>query len=917
MPGTTTSGSPNIAVLDLKIVADLCAGQFCSDITPSSWIASGKDNVQGAKFQITDPYNVIIRPYPSSFDIAPAFSPGMDGSLCYNVPTMAGNYKYGKYTISVELTDADGTKYYNTKTVTICAPNSKDKTQKYGTLSAKMTASCKDGKMFIIVDTVPNYNGRTVESQVNDFELLYPTISGLDPLETSYGAFSVQVYEGSYIFQGEICATYNFTDNVFVKIKYNIKKEHTVRCLIDECCVYAALEELHLRLASDCTAKEIETTTSIILEAVALLKQIELAGACGKDATQYILDLEKLLGCSCSCNCAVGTPIINNTPTEDFLIEGCGVESTTVGLTTIYTINNYEYVVSVAENGGVLVAAAAVQDGCVKTQTLTFNIVTAYGQIKNLANLDETEAAFWASIINKMLTSIDASCIVSGWSAMSLNQRITAIINAICVCCNCSATIDVHYATREGSDVVITWETTNSFAVDVYVDGIFKGRVLSGIYSFLVAGVADGQPHTYVLIPSCSNNKFGTTVTGDFTYIGCPTITPPVVSSNFVNDTCPYDLESLLSAAPVGITYEWHTQNNTNSSSLMANPGSASSGVYYVFAKDSNGCFSIASEVTLVCVEATSCTAPQSLLVTSVSGGFLTQFQSAAFAPPSNSYTIKRRLQSAPDIDPSYTTIGTPAWNSSTNRWELLDTTASNNTLYVYKAISNCGGSPPTTPYTTYEFANLQCPSLTTTPGETTLDYSFFNVGGDVDQYVVKLYDSTGTVLLATNTHTPAFASPIVGSFTGLTANTTYRYQVTAYIGSYTKVCTMTTTQTTPAAGNAIYWFLNGYIGARLIIYDNQSPPVEALNILSTGTPQSGSLTGLTGSYNICVEWASGSGNKIKMRVCDAYGNEVAYDGNIVIGDPATCFATISMPTSSAPYYVYVTAGDIEPDSCS
>lgn len=916
MPGTTVTTSPNVAVFDQKIIASLCSGTFCLSVVPSIWIGgdTGKNNVQGVKFKIVDPYNIEIRPYGTSFDLSPDLSADMDSSACFNIPTMAGNYKYGKYTITAQLTDQDGTLYYNTKSVTICAPNPKDATKKYGSLSAKIWGNCKDGKVFIIADTAPNYNGRQVESQSNDFTLQYPTLSGLDPIDTSIGSFSVQLYEGEYIFTGEICARYNFEDNVYVDVLYKIKKTHNVRCLIDECCVNARLVELNARLRAGCTEKEKTLISNQILDALNLLKLIELAGDCGTDAGTYISELETLLGCVCTCNCAEGTPIINNNPSRDVIISGCNVTKETVGLTDSYTIDKFEYVVGVVDNGGALVVSAAVQSDCVKTQTITFNISAVYSQIKNLANADDIQASFWASVINKMLLGV-GGCI-SGWDAMSFRQRIEAINNAICACCNCSATINASFTSKIGADVEIQWEDTGEFMVDIYLDGVFKGRVLSSVQAFLFINAADGDQHTWVLVPVCSNNKFGVISTGTFAYLGCPSIAPPVVSSNNVNAACPYDLTGLESTPPAGITIEWHTANNTNASSLVPDATNVSAGVYYAFAKDSDNCYSTATVVTVVCIAETSCTAPQNLLVSSITGGFLVQFQSASSPPPSNSYTVKRRLQSDPDVDGSYTTIGTPSFNASSSRWEILDATASNNVLYVYKAISNCGGSPPATPYITYEFANLQCPTLTIVPAETTLPYSFTHVGGGVTKYEVRLYDSTGTTLLATNSHTPAFPTPVTGSFSGLSANTSYRIQVTVYIGTYTKTCTMTSTGTTPAASGIINWFMNGVVGARLTIEDGASPPASLLNELSTSTPKSGSLTGLTGAVTICAQWNSGSGNIIKMRICDSYGNEVFYDGNIIVGDPASCYTTVTLPASSSPYYVYVTAGNVEPASC-
>lgn len=917
MPGTSTSGSPNIAILDSQIFADHCTGNFCVDITPSTYIASGKNNVQGAKIQITDPYGVVIRPYGSSFDISQATSGGMDEQVCFAIPTLAGTYKWGKYTISVQLTDEDGTIYTVTNTVTICAPNSKDKTKNYGSLSARITGSCKDGKLYVITDTVPNYNGRMVESQENDFELLYPTSSGLPALETTIGSFSVQLYEGTYSFSGEICATYNFGDHVYVNVKYKIKKERTVRCIIDECCVFEKLEELNMRLKSDCTVAEREKTTNIILEALNYLKTIELAAECSKDPSEYIEALESLLGCVCTCNCAEGTPIINNNPSKDFLIQGCNVDKQTVGLTDVYTIENYDYMVSVVDNGGALVISTATLDGCTKTQSITFDISVVYTQIKSLANASDVESAFWASVINKMLNSINGTCVTSAWAAYTFKQRIEAIVNSICACCNCSAVITSYQADKSGADVIISWTATGAFYVDVYVDDVFIGRVLSSTQQITASGYADGKEHSYSIIPVCSNNKFGIAAADVFALLGCPSISPPVVSSNFVNDACPYDLSTLLSSPPAGISYEWHTQNNVNASTLMADPTQASSGVYYVFAKDTDGCYSTSTEVTLVCVEASSCTAPQNLSVQKFLTVFRVLFSSAAFPPPGNSYTVKRRLSSDPDVDGSYTTLGAPTFDSGLGQWVVLDASAANNTLYTYKAISNCGGSPPSTPYITYEFANLICPALNLTPGETQIDYSFTHVGGNVDKYVVQLYDSTGTSLLASDTHTPAFPTPVTGSFAGLTANTSYKVRVIVYIGTYSKTCTMSSTATTGAAGDNIFWFLNGVAGARLTIYDDDSPQNELLNVASTTTPQSGEVSGITGQATICAEWNSGSGNVIKMRICDALGNQVYYDGDITIGEGQSCYTTVTLPNSAAPYYVYVTAGSIEPASCS
>lgn len=923
MPGTVITTSPDIALLDSRIIASLCSGYFYVDISPSVYIGSGKTLVLGANVKIVNPYGVVVKDYGTNYEIAPALSQGMDGVVSFAIPTMASNYQYGKYTISVELFDQNNTRYVVTKTVSLCEPDKNNKTRSYGTLSATMRGSCTDGKVFIVVDTPPNYNGRIYESRSLDLTLDFPTASGEDPLETSIGSFSVQLYEGVYKLTGTDCVTYNFGDNIFVKVNYKIKLEKNIRCLIDECCVQERINELSLQLDAGCPLPDKERISNTIVEALLQLKIIELNANCGQDASDAITKLEQLLGCSCTCNCAEGTPIINTNPAKDFSIVGCGFDKTTVGLTDTYTLYNYTYVVEVVPNGGVLTVSAATLDGCTKTQTISFDIAAAYSQIKSLANETDEEAAFWASVINKILNSI-GNGVITGWTAMTFLQRIESMLNYMSSCCYCGAYINgvevdlpIVSFIRNGSDVEIQWADTGEDKVEVWLDGILKGTVDSSLDTFNLVGAADGNPHTWVLKPLCSNNKYGTPATGEFTYIGCDTVAPPTVSSNNVNGvSCPYDLTSLVSTPPLGIDVEWHTANNTNASSLVPDATNVSSGVYYAFAKNGDGCYSTATVVTLICAEATSCTAPQGLFAQPFLGAFRILFSSAAYPPPSNSYTVKRRLASDPDVDGSYTTIGTPTFNAGLNKWTILDGSANNNTLYVYKAISNCGGSPVTTPYTTYEFANITCPSVTYTPALNSIGYSFTNVGANITKYEVKLYDAAGVVLLETDTYTPAFSTPISGTFSGLSSSTTYKIRVRVYIGTYYTDCTFSTQVTTGATGNNIFWSVNDVVGARLRIYDGASPANTVLNILSTSTSQNGELTGLSGAYQVCAEWASGSGNVIKIRICDVLGNEVFYDGSITVGDPTSCYTLPALPNSSAPYYVYVTAGNIEPPSC-
>jgi hypothetical protein len=786
---TTITDSVNIAILDSKILSDLCEGIFSVDVTPSVFIGSGASNVMGANVRITNPYNVVIKQYPTSgYDIYPPMTDVVE----VDIPTQASNYQYGQYKVEVELIDADGTVHTldKPKLVNICAPDANNKSRNYGSLSAQINGICKDGKVYIIADGVPTYNGAISDSQVNDFSLEYPTSSGIDVLDTTIGSFSTYLFEGVYKFTGTICAHYSFGDNVFANVNYKVKKEKNIRCLLDETCIYAKLAQLDAQTKSDCTEAEKQDTQNVIVNALRLIKTIEVSTNAGFDAGDYIDELEDLLGCVCTCNCADGTPIINNNPSKDFSIEGCNVVKTVVGTTDHYQIDNYEYTVAVSPNGNAISISAPTLADCTKTQTITFNIATVYSQIKNQV-VNTTEYNFWAGIINKTIDSVTTTCLgytTEQWALLTFKQRIQALIDQSCDGGTCDAEISTNTTANSAADVTASWTNVSGvYEIGAYLDGVLAGTVLYPATSFKFVGAADGTLHEYKLIPKCNNGSIGTALAGSFNYYGCPFIAVPTVSSNNISSaTCPYDLTALVSGLPTGITAEWHNLNNTKASSLVADATNAADGTYFVFAKNADGCYSLGVQVVLSCSTATNCSAPQTLTVEKITSAFLIKFQSAAFPPPLNSYTVRRRLTSDPDVSGSYTTIGTPTWNASSNRWEISDSTAIDNTLYTYRAISNCTS---TAPYIDYIFANITCPTLTLTPNSDTLDYSFTGSGGSIDKYEVSLYSADGITLIHTDTIVPAFSNPITGTFLYLDEGTTYKVRIRAYIGTYYKDC--------------------------------------------------------------------------------------------------------------------------------
>lgn len=716
MPSTIIKGSSNISVLNSAIKADLCAGQFVINVTPSAFVGSGASNTHGVRIKIENPYHIAVKEYDVNFDIAPPLT----DSYSFNIPTQGGGYQVGEYLITAQLEDADGIKYEVTKPVVVCEPNPKNKFVKYGELGANLSALCIEAKLRVSVSNPPTYKGLISNSQTRSFLLQYPTASNLPPKEITVTSFSTYLFDGVYKMKGEVCATYLSTDNISYKVKYILSVEKNIRCSIDECCIFTKLTELHQRLANDCTEDQRNETSSITVDVLRLLETAKLAAACGEDPSEYVNDLEDLLQCRCSVLATDGVPLFNNTPTKDFVVVGCNVDKNVTGLTTTYTIENYEYVVDIPENGGALIVSASQDEGCTKKQIITFDISNVYGQVKDFAQSSLIEANAWGSIINKVISGLNVTSLgitPQAWLAMNFAQRVQAIINKIGRCCDCGATVTSSSTAIYGDDVIVTFNIT-AYSVDIYLDNNFVDNIIMPQTNYTLVGAADGSLHNYTLVPKCSNGVSGTSSGGSFVHLGCPYIQPPSLTSyNVQNATCPFDLDDLYVTRPDNLEIEYHAQNNTSPDTLMQPQDAAqvSTGVYYAFHKNASGCYSAGVKITINCVSA-QCTAPVNVGVAAVAGGFLVFFDSAINPPSANAYIVKRRLRDDADIPANYTMIGSTGisgiqWNPTQNRWEILDTTGQDNTLYTYIAISDCGA---TQPYTAIDFSNYSsCPVIT------------------------------------------------------------------------------------------------------------------------------------------------------------------------------------------------------------
>src|SRR5690606_12503301 len=146
---------------------------------------------------------------------------------------------------------------------------------------------------------------------------------------------------------------------------------------------------------------------------------------------------------------------------------------------------------------------------------------------------------------------------------MTLKQLFQKMIDFMCggAGAKCKAKITNVTYSASGDVITISW-TNNQYVstTKVYIDDIFVTEVIDSGSTVAITGYADGESHSYKLVPTCDDGIEGVS-TGDFNFTGCPTIAQiTFTTGNTINNaSCPFDLDSILNNTPTGIKVEWHT----------------------------------------------------------------------------------------------------------------------------------------------------------------------------------------------------------------------------------------------------------------------------------------------------------------------------------------------------------------------
>lgn len=733
--GKNITNSANISMLESSIVFDLHEGKIKVDLLKSSWIGAGATNVSGAKIKVENlTTGFTIKDYANAYDIVPPMTSVFEMSM----PKTGKIYQYGDYRVSVTLFDG-ALQHELVKEANVCGPKGSNITNA-GKIKSEIKADCNAGKALVYQEQPPAYQGLLSQSVDFDYDFYYPSSSGVSPAPINYIPFEVQVFQGENELRGNTIATYEIDEEVFVRVPYDGTRVKNVRCQFSLCDAFRKVEMLIQRLQT-CDTNEAESVRADLDSAFKLIVLVQLGQDAGEDVSDYIEDLEQLVGCSCDCD---NPAIIGAVPAGSVIIEGCNVQKTQNGLTTFYNIDNKTYSVAIVGGNKAYFQVATADGNCSKAFNITLDVSALITEIHSIYTSNSTLWNAFLALLNNVWNDVDPKCLTTTatWDGLSWKDKTQLMVDKICVALS-------NAGSGTGDPVSPTGPTITLNC---------GGAIISGNF---ISGTPSGGTITVPVTISGSGTIAGTIAGAGFT--GTLQTTGVTAATTQLVFTLVYDGSGISGNRQVTVAFTG-TANNP----------------------------SCAVGVTVNAVS--QCSAPLNISVSTNAGGNTIVFSAATFPPPN--YRVERRLASAADVPGSYTVIGTPTYNSGTNKYEITDpigqpSSPVPNTVYYYKAISLCNDGAR--PFVGTNYANMTCPNPTLTNTIDTINFSFPHLGGEVNQYEVALWNVTETVqIVPPQIFNAPFGGTISGSLGGALASaTSYKVVITAKItgASYVKVC--------------------------------------------------------------------------------------------------------------------------------
>jgi hypothetical protein len=286
-------------------------------------------------------------------------------------------------------------------------------------------------------------------------------------------------------------------------------------------------------------------------------------------------------------------------------------------------------------------------------------------------------------------------------------------------------------------------------------------------------------PGFCTLVNNCIPNL--PTVTCPYIILNNPAITGSTMSASWVSSGVSFNvyIDGILQSNMPTSSLSYSASNLTNGSHTVQVVALCQSGT----PQTANQTFSIN----------TVCPVPNSVVATIANGT-----ATLAWSLDTNSNNTNQTIQYKLNTASTWTTATTVS--PITTNYSISG--LNSNAIYNFQIVNNCSTGGPSAS-TVQNAIQLTCPVVSLTSTNSTIGFSYPNLGGDVSSYTVTLLNS-GTIV-QTKTENVPFSSVINDSFSGLTANTAYQVQVTVNAGTFTNACAAQTITTTaiPACPSA------------------------------------------------------------------------------------------------------------------
>lgn len=480
------------------------------------------------------------------------------------------------YNLIAYVKDSVGNVYSIENPATICRPVGNLPTSKntFGLADVNVQIKCEQGRVFFQDQTYHSYKGLEGTIGSSNLQVMYPidqTGTIPDPFQInnfSTALVPITYSSDNYQFLAQSVYDYDFGDNIFVRIKYQVLKRFAVWCNINlaplACEIQRLVDDIESGNCTDIAAAQHKLT--LINPKFALVIIGQLQPLTGIDVPGLIEQIKEIGGFECNC-CEVPTGIIpDNTSVIDgytfSIVSGCGDISGSVqatGTNIQFTLSDVTYVMAMYPGSPQDTSAFTIVpsiDGCTKTYYLRVDGTQLAEDILNIIKNDGNLVNLFNSIVvggggtGSGELIVDGGCIFDSTSTCDYDLTLSNI--------PASSTFALLSNIKIGSNnypLSYSFNQTNLGGLQTYLNGLGYG-------TFVVTNLGGGSvgitsTNNANDIQSLSYKISGTTYLANLTKdcTGYVPISANQVVQNIINYLCGIDDSQIVTSQSYEICY--------------------------------------------------------------------------------------------------------------------------------------------------------------------------------------------------------------------------------------------------------------------------------------------------------------------------------------------------------------------------